>query len=799
MQFSFTIYGMYERRSIFRDPKKQILLAVLLAVVVFIFLLGWQGVASQVFISDGHAYLAVGRFGGVRILDIQDPINPVELGYYNTPGTAHRVWVVGNHLYVADGRSGLRILEVSDPGMPVVIGVLTVQGADIQDVAVSGSYAYLAMGEAGLGVADVSNPTRPLLVGSVNTPGFAQRVAMVHPEASLFQRPDYVYVADGSAGLHVADVQLPFSPRLLVTFAAPGETQDVMVTGPFALVASGRGGVWLLNITNPTAPEEYSAIEYLDDARAITVVGSDVFVADGEKGVHQVDFSNPTRPAVLSTYQTPGVARDVLVNGNFIYIADDNQGLRVLDRASPFDPNRIGLYETPGEASVRQVLSAAVSIATGRMGDVPGKVWRTMGIIAFDLVLFFIVLAFWLFVFAQFVMPVTTLNERAQVTERIFAYHTGSHGPAIFIENGKIRQGAHEKNRRGPGVALLDTASAAVLRNAHAFTRSVGPGVVFTAGSEYFESAVDLHRQVVSIGLREETDPFAPKGSDESLEEYHDRQKQRYLTSALTRDGVEVVPVVATVFHLISEPGQGKTLYGYNPISVWKAIAREGVNPEAPIDSDRRHVPWNWLPVYIAVDLWREYLRKFTLNELFAFTTKSNGGSESGPRRTAFDTISDMIQARMTMPEVEDLDDSGRPTGIIRPSLEYSILKDRGIHVLGASVRSLRFPQVVEAKLLEQWKGTWLMRAHQERKEVETQHSNERVEGQDLALKEFSSTVSLALYNRLQQHPEPSLAESLKELVEGTLKLSLRDSELQPRLTNQKAGLVELIDWIGKQ
>jgi hypothetical protein len=49
---------------------------------------------------------------------------------------------------------------------------------------------------------------------------------------------------------------------------------------------------------------------------------------------------------------------------------------------------------------------------------------------------------------------------------------------------------------------------------------------------------------------------------------------------------------------------------------VFKAVIGEGVNPRA-LSETTRHVAWNELPARIAVDLWREYLAKFTLKQLF--------------------------------------------------------------------------------------------------------------------------------------------------------------------------------------
>ena len=43
----------------------------------------------------------------------------------------------------------------------------------------------------------------------------------------------------------------------------------------------------------------------------------------------------------------------------------------------------------------------------------------------------------------------------------------------------------------------------------------------------------------------------------------------------------------------------------------------EGINPNISSDSPRHRIAWNQLPASLAVDIWREYVGKFTLDELF--------------------------------------------------------------------------------------------------------------------------------------------------------------------------------------
>jgi hypothetical protein len=344
--------------------------------------------------------------------------------------------------------------------------------------------------------------------------------------------------------------------------------------------------------------------------------------------------------------------------------------------------------------------------------------------------------------------------------------------------------------------------------------------LVFTGRREVPAGVIDLHRQTRTLGPNFAENPFDPQTEDESLDNFRERQERRYSTSSLTRDGVEVIPNITVTFSLDAVPGEGGTQYGYKGSSVWRAIVREGIDPLADPGSERRHIEWSWLPARIAVDIWREHLRKFTLDELFAFSGPQQsarflqlpppsepdgviGLADTGylplPRLTAFDIIQANIRERMTHLEADELDEFGRRTGTRRPSKEYELLHSRGIKVAGVSIHSLRFPDEVETRLVEQWQTSWLERAQEEVRLGEVLHSQQRLEGQDLASKEFALATSLVLGSALEVNPDIPLKESLRLLVQGTLKLCVREVELSPRLTNQKSALVEMVEWIGKQ
>ena len=248
--------------------------------------------------------------------------------------------------------------------------------------------------------------------------------------------------------------------------------------------------------------------------------------------------------------------------------------------------------------------------------------------------LFPLLLVLWMGFFAQFVLPVRTLRDRLKIFERLLTYLFGGHGPALFIENGQIKEHSGERLKQGPGVLWLDSASAAVTRTAVSIRQTIGPGVHFINFGEYIAGTVDLHTQLQAIGPKETDDPFGAKKDDQTPEEWNQIQDRRKQVSALTRDGIEVIPNITVIFRVntgFPKDRQPGSRFGYrtgvrrsdrlseekDKDAIRRAILAEGINPNEVADSPRRRVHWNELPGALAVDVWREYAAKFTLDQLF--------------------------------------------------------------------------------------------------------------------------------------------------------------------------------------
>lgn len=276
-------------------------------------------------------------------------------------------------------------------------------------------------------------------------------------------------------------------------------------------------------------------------------------------------------------------------------------------------------------------LLVVYGLQISRMGGIRANLFD----IFVDLACIFpILLILWMAFFGQFVLPVRTFRDRQKIFNRLFSNFFGSHGPAIFIRNGQLIQREGEERKSGAGVLWLDSASGAVTRTAVSIRQTIGPGVHFIENGEYIAGTVDLHTQFQSLGPKDSDKPFENKKEVQTEEEFHQIQERRKEVSALTRDGIEVIPNISVMFKVdTGSPREGEpgSRFGYrtgirkkdkenektDKEAIRKAILGEGVNPNVPFESPRHRVAWNQLPALLAVDVWREYVSKFTLDELF--------------------------------------------------------------------------------------------------------------------------------------------------------------------------------------
>ncbi|HET9908607.1 MAG TPA: hypothetical protein VFQ23_18305, partial [Anaerolineales bacterium] len=504
-------------------------------------------------IENGIAYVLT-IDNSIHIVDTHQPIDNSKLAHWNSPGLLHSVEVEGNFAFLANHSEGVRVFNIQDPINPYQILHKSDIGT-VLDVAATQNLIYVARGPDGLDIYDISTITKPELKGHYDAGSSINKVVLLPDGRALLQVD--------KQGLQIINLANPQNIILTNTFTTDKDIVRTIVNNNRIFVAQKRAGILIVRIKEDNTLES------------------------------------------LTTIPAPRNALDAALIENTIFVAAGWRGLQALDISKIEDNHQINEYSD--------------------------RFWKYKAFIGFLVVAS---LLFWLAFFAQFVLPVRTFVQRQMIFNRLILFLIGRHGPAIFIENGRAREQIGERQRKGPGVLWLDTASATVIRTATRFKEAIGPGVHFTKKNEFITGTVDLHTQVDVFGPQDDENPFMAKpgtaAEQADLAKYSEIQKRRMEVSALTRDGIEVVPKISITFRvdtLPSEDGQPGSRFGYrtgtskedkaneasDKEAIYKAIAGEGINKYR----SKHRVAWNQLPLLLAVDVWREYVAKFTLEELY--------------------------------------------------------------------------------------------------------------------------------------------------------------------------------------
>lgn len=389
--------------------------------------------------------------------------------------------------------------------------------------------------------------------------------------------------------------------------------------------------------------------------------------------------------------------------------------------------------------------------------------------------------------FSQFVLPVQTDKDRSEIYKRVSGFD-GSRGPTLFVKNGKVIKHEGEMEKEGPGVIVLDSASAAVLQTNTRIIGSAGPGIRFTEKGEYItrNEGVDLRTQLQFIG---------PQVGEQMLFNTYQPAEAKKLetlkekTAGQTRDGFEVSATLSIKFR-IKPPAEGLpasesgfiSQYGYNAAAVLNAVSREVI--ELGISDEKRdRMEWNRLPAHLVVNLWREYARKFKLEDLF----KSEGVS-------GLQTIQEMINRRVKRAEVVNLDDTGLPTGESIPSLEYRQLEDRGLEILEVRIHNVLFDPLIEENTIKNWKTEWTNAAKREEEQLNEREKLLETNARMEATKYFAKTASLKFDNPLA--PPQEIFATLQALIDPIREQVIMDSRANSQVDAETKKLEDIWKWL---
>lgn len=281
------------------------------------------GYAKRVELVDNLAYVANGQ-GGLQIVDISNPESTFVIGEYVADRDVGGVAVRDTFAYIALASStsgGLVILNIADPTNPVFVGQdPSIYAYDVAAPPNDTMYVYIAA-SYWFQVEDVHTfPQYPSFARRFSTPGNVRHVFMADSMA---------YLACEQMGMHIINLAKPDTLAHVGWVDTPSNARYVYSLNNHVYVADGRAGMIIIDVSNAEDPiviAQYDTPEY---ANAVFVSYNKAYVADGDGGLQVIDVSDPSRPEFYGSVET-SYANGVYVRNDTIYIADRDLGLLMI-------------------------------------------------------------------------------------------------------------------------------------------------------------------------------------------------------------------------------------------------------------------------------------------------------------------------------------------------------------------------------------------------------------------------------------------------------------------------------------
>ncbi len=187
--------------------------------------------ATHITMSGHYAYVSCSR--GLVVVSLNDPLHPNVVAEIGAPALVKpgAVAVQFRYAFVLDDE-GMKVLDVTIPEQPTPISSASLRLPEARDIYVARQYAFVAAGSQGLVIIDIEKPEQPRIDQTFTADGRindTHSVRVASTNASLF-----AYLADGKNGLHVVQLTSPptqpnfygFSPRpvpeLIATYKTKG-------------------------------------------------------------------------------------------------------------------------------------------------------------------------------------------------------------------------------------------------------------------------------------------------------------------------------------------------------------------------------------------------------------------------------------------------------------------------------------------------------------------------------------------------------------------------------------------------
>lgn len=228
--------------------------------------------AHNIYIDNGYAYVIGTNFGGLHILDLSNPTNPVQTAYYSGSSYIHDIYV-WNDTAVAAAADSYDLLDLTNKTAPFKIsetGSATPNGIYAHSGWMTEDKRYFIACEEfdqrDIMVWDLQDRTSWELVVPM------WQMTGTTPVHNLFIKGNFAYISYYKQGLVVLDITDPTNPIMAGWYDTYAPTTGTYngAWGCYPYLPSGNilisdinSGLWVLDfLLDPTTPVELTSFTY---------------------------------------------------------------------------------------------------------------------------------------------------------------------------------------------------------------------------------------------------------------------------------------------------------------------------------------------------------------------------------------------------------------------------------------------------------------------------------------------------------------------------------------------------------
>ena len=314
-------------------------------------------------ITAQAGFLYASSTGVIGVYDLNTPFQFSQVaGRMDTPGSVSDLVLIRNVAMAADATGGLRVISLEDALNPIEIGHLVGPGFWPEELFFYDNTLYVCSRSSGdetgkLWIVDVANTAMPSITGSAGIPEPATDVAAIG---------DFVWVVTPS-GLLAIDATFPSAPKIVGGWGAQLDIRAIKPLDSEHLIVVGDFPLTTLRVANPRNPQVLDELLECSDGVDIAVRDGRAYVTTQDGRFYVIDyFGNPASPLVVGRAYSFAFGSGLATDGESVYAAE-LAGVTVLDVRTSFDPQVLGHVQIPFAMGI-DVYGQLVVAGAGSLG-----------------------------------------------------------------------------------------------------------------------------------------------------------------------------------------------------------------------------------------------------------------------------------------------------------------------------------------------------------------------------------------------------------------------------------------------